>query len=97
MDYLQREIFWKGGKLMSKDDDNHLEKWLQENKQSVLKQLDPNTPQMERLMISIENAMRLEKSKYDDWDDNKHYLKVELKPVNNTMTIHVTRKEKSKK
>lgn len=82
---------------MSKDDDNHLEKWLQENKQSVLKQLDPNTPQMERLMISIENAMRLEKSKYDDWDDNKHYLKVDLKPENNTMTIHVTRKEKSKK
>ena len=82
---------------MSKDDDNHLEKWLQENKQSVLKQLDPNTPQMERLMISIENAMRLEKSKYDDWDDSKHYLKVELKPGNNTMTIHVTRKEKTKK
>ena len=82
---------------MSKDHDNHLEKWLQENKQSVLKQLDPNTPQMERLMISIENAMRLEKSKYDDWDDSKHYLKVELKPGNNTMTIHVTRKEKTKK
>ena len=82
---------------MSKDDDNHLEKWLQENKESVLKQLNPDTPQMERLMISIENAMRLEKSKYDDWDDSKHYLKVELKPGNNTMTIHVTRKEKTKK
>ena len=82
---------------MSKDDDNHLEKWLQENKQSVLKQLDPNTPQMERLMIAVENAMRLEKSKYEDWDDSKHYLKVDLKPGNNTMTIHVTRQEKSKK
>ena len=82
---------------MSKDDDNHLEKWLQENKESVLKQLNPDTPQMERLMIAVENAMRLEKSKYDDWDDSKHYLKVELKPGNNTMTIHVTRKEKTKK
>ena len=74
-----------------------MEKWLKENKESVLAQMDPNTPQMERLMISVENACRLEKSKYDDWDDNKHYLKVELKPGNNTMTIHVTRKEKSKK
>ena len=82
---------------MSKDDDNHLEKWLQENKQSFLKQLDPNTPQMETLMIAVENAMRLEKSKYEDWDDSKHYLKVDLKPGNNTMTIHVTRQEKSKK
>ena len=82
---------------MSKDDDNHLEKWLQEKKQSFLKQLDPNTPQMERLMIAVENAMRLEKSKYEDWDDSKHYLKVDLKPGNNTMTIHVTRQEKSKK
>ena len=82
---------------MSKDDDNHLEKWLQENKESVLKQLNPDTPQMERLMIAVENAMRLEKSKYDDWDDSKHYLKVELVPQNNTMTILVTRKEKSKK
>ena len=82
---------------MSKDDDNHLEKWLQATKQSCLKQLDPNTPQMERLMIAVENAMRLEKSKYDDWDDSKHYLKVDLTPGNNTMTIHVTRKEKSKK
>ena len=82
---------------MSKDKDNHLEKWLQENKLSLLKQLNPDTSSMERLMISIENAMRLEKSKYDDWDDSKHYLKVELKPGNNTMTIHVTRKEKTKK
>ena len=83
---------------MSKDkDENHLEKWLKENKDSVLAQMDPKTPQMERLMIAVENAMRLEKSKYDDWDDSKHYLKVELNPGDNTMTIHVTRKEKSKK
>ena len=83
---------------MSKDEEeNHLEKWLKENKDSVLAQMDPKTPQMERLMIAVENAMRLEKSKYDDWDDSKHYLKVDLKPENNTMTIHVTRKEKSKK
>lgn len=78
-------------------EENHLEKWLEENKESVLKQLDPNTPQMERLMIAVENAMRLEKSKYDDWDDAKHYLKVELKPINNTMQILVTKKDKIKK
>ena len=78
-------------------EENHLEKWLEENKESILKQLDPNTPQMERLMIAVENAMRLEKSKYDDWDDAKHYLKVELKPINNTMQILVTKEDKIKK
>ena len=78
-------------------EENHLEKWLEENKESVLAQMDPNTPQMERLMIAVENAMRLEKSKYDDWDDAKHYLKVELKPINNTMQILVTKEDKIKK
>jgi|TARA_R100000479_G_scaffold64021_1_gene30452 hypothetical protein len=83
---------------MSKDkEENHLEKWLNENKESVLAQMNPKTPQMERLMIAMQNAMELERSKYDDWDDNKHYLKVELIPLNNALQIHVTRKEKSKK
>jgi hypothetical protein len=83
---------------MSKDkEENHLEKWLNENKESVLAQMNPKTPQMERLMIAMQNAMELERSKYDDWDDNKHYLKVELIPLNNALQIHVVRKEKSKK
>ncbi len=86
----------KGVKMSKDKEDNHLTKWLDENKDSILAQLDPKTPQMERLMIAVENACRLEKSKYDDWDDSKHYLKVELKPGNNTMTIHVTKKDKSK-
>ena len=44
---------------MSKDkEDNHLTKWLDENKDSILAQLDPKTPQMERLMIAVENACR---------------------------------------
>ncbi len=78
-------------------EDNHLEKWLKENKESVLAQMDPNTPHMERLMIAVENAMRLEKSKYDDWDDDKHYLKVKLKPEGNNMQILVTKEDKIKK
>ena len=82
---------------MTKNEDNHLQKWLEENKDSMLAQMDPNTPQMERLMLAVQNAMDLEKSKYDDWDDSKHYLKVELKPGDNTMTIHVTKKNKSEK
>ena len=83
---------------MSKDkEENHLEKWLNENKESVLAQMNPDTPHMERLMIAMQNAMELEKSKYDDWNDDKHYLKVELIPLNNALKIHVVRKEKSKK
>ena len=83
---------------MSKDkEENHLEKWLNENKESVLAQMNPDTPHMKRLMIAMQNAMELEKSKYDDWNDDKHYLKVEFIPLNNALQIHVVRKEKSKK
>ena len=83
---------------MSKDkEENHLEKWLNENKESVLAQMNPDTPHMERLMIAMQNAMELEKSKYDDWNVDKHYLKVELIPLNNALQIYVVRKEKSKK
>jgi len=78
-------------------EDNHLEKWLKENKESILTQMDPNTPHMERLMIAVENAMRLEKSKHDDWDDDKHYLKVKLNPEGNNMQILVTKEDKIKK
>jgi len=78
-------------------EDNHLEKWLKENKESVLAQMDPSTPHMERLMIAVENAMRLEKSKHDDWDDDKHYLKVKLNPEGNNMQILVTKEDKIKK
>ena len=78
---------------MSKDDDNHLQKWLEENKDSVLAQMSEKDP-MERVMLSIQNAMDLEKSKYPDWDDNKDALKVKIDQGNGNLTINVQRIDK---
>lgn len=78
---------------MSNDDDNHLQKWLEENKDSVLAQMSEKDP-MERVMLSIQNAMDLEKSKYPDWDDNKDALKVKIDQGNGNLTINVQRIDK---
>lgn len=75
---------------MSKD---HLTKWLEENKESVIAQMvekDPN----ERLMMALSNGIELEKSKYDNWDDNKHYIHVEISFKNNNAHLYFVRKEK---
>ena len=75
---------------MTKD---HLTKWLEENRDSVVAQIvekDSN----KRLMIALENGIQLEKSKYDDWDDNKHLIKVDIKFVDNNLHLHFTRKDK---
>ena len=75
---------------MTKD---HLTKWLEENKDSVVAQTvekDPN----ERLMMALANGMELEKSKYEDWDDSKHYIHVEISFKNNNAHLYFVRKEK---
>ena len=75
---------------------NHLQKWLEENKEEVLAQMS-STDQNEMLMIAIRNAINLEKSKYSDWDDKKHYIKVELRPLNNALEVYAVKKDKEVK
>ena len=77
-------------------EENHLQKWLEENKDSVLAQMTEKDP-MERVMLSIQNAMELEKSKYPDWDDNKDALKVKIEQVKGNLIINVQRIDKVKK
>ena len=75
---------------MTKD---HLTKWLEENKDSVVAQIvekDPN----ERLMMALANGMELEKSKYDDWDDDKHLIKVTVSTVGDHLKLYFVRENK---
>ncbi len=42
----------------------------------------------------IDKGIEHEKSKYSDWDDNKHLIKVDIKFVGNNLRLHFTREEK---
>jgi len=53
-----------------------------------------NKDQKELLTDVIDKGIAHEKSKYTDWDDNKHLNKVDIKFVDNNLHLHFTRKDK---
>ena len=70
--------------------DNHLEKFLEENKEMLIKSLSGN-PQ-ERLAASVANAIELEKSK--GFDPKTEIIQVQITPGKNSVQITATKKKK---
>lgn len=53
-----------------------------------------NKKQEEILNEAMARGIELEKSKYDDWDDNKHLIKVTISTVGNHLKLHFVRELK---
>ena len=70
--------------------DNHLEKFLEENKEMLIKSLSAD-PQ-ERLNAAIANAIELEKSK--GFDPKTEIISVEITPGKNSVQITAIKKKK---
>jgi hypothetical protein len=53
-----------------------------------------NKKQEEILNEAMARGIELEKSKYDDWDDNKHLIKVTVSTVGDHLKLHFVRELK---
>ena len=71
---------------MAKEEDNHLVKFLDENKENLIKSMSGNPE--ERLIASIDNAIEIEKSKgFDPITENIDF-------DNGNLTIHAVKVKK---
>ena len=73
--------------------DDHLSKFLKDNAKdltAIMKEDDPT----ERVMLALRSAIELERSKYPDFDDTKHYIHAEIRPMDNALQIFVQLRDK---
>jgi len=75
---------------MAKEEDNHLVKFLDENKENLIKSMSGNPE--ERLIASIDNAIEIEKSK--GFDPKTEKIKVNIDFDNGNLTIHAVKVKK---
>ncbi len=75
---------------MAKEEENHLVKFLNENKENVIKSMSGSSE--ERLMASIDNAIAIEKSK--GFNPKTEKIKVTIDFNNGNLTIHAVKVKK---
>ena len=75
---------------MTKKEDNHLETFLNENKENIIKSMSGSSE--ERLMASIDNAIAIEKSK--GFNPKTEKIKVTIDFNNGNLTIHAVKVKK---
>ena len=73
--------------------DIDLSKFLKDNAKdltAIMKEDDLS----EKVILALKSAIELERSKYADFDDNKHYIHAEIKPIDNALQIFVQKRDK---
>ena len=75
---------------MAKEEENHLVKFLNENKENVIKSMSGSSE--ERLIASIDNAIAIEKSK--GFNPKTEKIKVTIDFNNGNLTIHAVKVKK---
>jgi len=75
---------------MAKEEENHLVKFLNENKENVIKSMSGSSE--ERLIASIDNAIAIEKSK--GFNPKTEKIKVKIDFDNGNLTIHAVKVKK---
>lgn len=75
--------------------DDYLQKWLSENKDHLLGTMIENDP-TQKVVMALGQAIDLERSKYPDFDDKKHYIHVEIKHLKDQQGIQIFAQKRNK-
>ena len=75
---------------------DYLDKWLKENKNHLIATMIEDNPD-QKVVMALGQAIELEKSKYPDFDDKKHYIHVEITHNKDQQALKIFAQKRDKK